>query len=87
MCTMKAGVSLLMHDCGVCVCVCGVCGCCQEKDEERRRQLRERARQLIAEARSGVRMAEMPLYGDTTAGDKLKARKILHLPPEMLRQV
>uniref|UniRef100_A0A8C9TUA6 EH domain binding protein 1 n=1 Tax=Scleropages formosus TaxID=113540 RepID=A0A8C9TUA6_SCLFO len=72
--TMKAGVSLLMHDCGVCVCVCGVCGCCQEKDEERRRQLRERARQLIAEARSGVRMAEMPLYGDTTAGDKLKAR-------------
>uniref|UniRef100_A0A8C9TG90 EH domain binding protein 1 n=1 Tax=Scleropages formosus TaxID=113540 RepID=A0A8C9TG90_SCLFO len=69
-----AGVSLLMHDCGVCVCVCGVCGCCQEKDEERRRQLRERARQLIAEARSGVRMAEMPLYGDTTAGDKLKAR-------------
>ncbi|XP_048865611.1 LOW QUALITY PROTEIN: EH domain-binding protein 1 [Brienomyrus brachyistius] len=44
-----------------------------ERDEERRRQLRERARQLIAEARSGVRMAELPLYGDTGA-EKLRAR-------------
>ncbi|KAG5855633.1 hypothetical protein ANANG_G00051150 [Anguilla anguilla] len=34
-----------------------------EQDGERRRQLRERARQLIAEARSGVKMAEFPLYG------------------------
>ncbi|KAK1793700.1 hypothetical protein P4O66_011460 [Electrophorus voltai] len=34
----------------------------REQDEERRRQLRERARQLIAEARSGVKMAEFPLH-------------------------
>lgn len=33
----------------------------QERDAERRRQLRERARQLIAEARSGVKMSEMSL--------------------------
>ncbi len=58
----------------VCVCVC------QERDEERRRQLRERARQLIAEARSGVKMAELPLYTDSTsiacsaAGNNLKGR-------------
>ncbi|KAJ7987447.1 hypothetical protein DPEC_G00326570 [Dallia pectoralis] len=32
-----------------------------ERDLERRRQLRERARQLIAEARSGVKMADLPL--------------------------
>ncbi|MCI4382364.1 hypothetical protein PGIGA_G00014030 [Pangasianodon gigas] len=38
-----------------------------ERDEERRRQLRERARQLIAEARSGVKMAEFPLHSDTSA--------------------
>ncbi|KAI1896909.1 hypothetical protein AGOR_G00099730 [Albula goreensis] len=44
-----------------------------ERDEERRRQLRERARQLIAEARSGVKMAEFPLYGDTAA-DRVKGR-------------
>lgn len=53
---------------------------CQERDEERRRQLRERARQLIAEARSGVKMAELPLYTDSTsiacsaAGNNLKGR-------------
>ncbi|KAL7861595.1 hypothetical protein SRHO_G00130360 [Serrasalmus rhombeus] len=42
-----------------------------ERDEERRRQLRERARQLIAEARSGVKMAEFPLASDasTTAAE------------------
>ncbi|PNJ79690.1 EHBP1 isoform 10, partial [Pongo abelii] len=34
----------------------------QQQDEERRRQLRERARQLIAEARSGVKMSELPSY-------------------------
>ncbi|XP_051579574.1 EH domain-binding protein 1-like isoform X2 [Myxocyprinus asiaticus] len=51
-----------------------------ERDEERRRQLRERARQLIAEARSGVKMAELPLYADSTsiscsaAGNNLKGR-------------
>ncbi|XP_048047193.1 LOW QUALITY PROTEIN: EH domain-binding protein 1 [Megalobrama amblycephala] len=51
-----------------------------ERDEERRRQLRERARQLIAEARSGVKMAELPLYTDSTsiacsaAGNNLKGR-------------
>lgn len=51
-----------------------------ERDEERRRQLRERARQLIAEARSGVKMAELPLYTDSTsiacsaAGSNLKGR-------------
>ncbi|XP_059374872.1 EH domain-binding protein 1-like [Carassius carassius] len=49
-----------------------------ERDEERRRQLRERARQLIAEARSGVKMAELPLYTDSiacsAAGNNLKGR-------------
>uniref|UniRef100_A0A673KEJ3 EH domain-binding protein 1-like n=1 Tax=Sinocyclocheilus rhinocerous TaxID=307959 RepID=A0A673KEJ3_9TELE len=51
-----------------------------ERDEERRRQLRERARQLIAEARSGVKMSELPLYTDSTsiacsaAGNNLKGR-------------
>ncbi|XP_061692560.1 EH domain-binding protein 1 isoform X2 [Syngnathoides biaculeatus] len=34
---------------------------CDERDAERRRQLRERARQLIAEARSGVKMSDMSL--------------------------
>ncbi|GAA6082230.1 EH domain-binding protein 1 isoform X2 [Tachysurus ichikawai] len=47
----------------VCVCVFFL----QERDEERRRQLRERARQLIAEARSGVKMAEFPLHSDTSS--------------------
>uniref|UniRef100_A0A8C2H4L7 EH domain binding protein 1 n=1 Tax=Cyprinus carpio TaxID=7962 RepID=A0A8C2H4L7_CYPCA len=51
-----------------------------ERDEERRRQLRERARQLIAGARSGVKMAELPLFTDSTsiacsaAGNNLKGR-------------
>ncbi|KAI4891255.1 hypothetical protein NFI96_014083, partial [Prochilodus magdalenae] len=46
-----------------------------ERDEERRRQLRERARQLIAEARSGVKMAEFPLASDTTtAAAEFKGR-------------
>ncbi|XP_061915483.1 EH domain-binding protein 1 isoform X7 [Entelurus aequoreus] len=36
-------------------------GVCDERDAERRRQLRERARQLIAEARSGVKMSDMNL--------------------------
>uniref|UniRef100_A0A8D0H9F8 EH domain binding protein 1 n=1 Tax=Sphenodon punctatus TaxID=8508 RepID=A0A8D0H9F8_SPHPU len=44
-----------------------------QQDEERRRQLRERARQLIAEARSGVKMSELPSYGEM-AGEKLKER-------------
>ncbi|XP_075392108.1 EH domain-binding protein 1 isoform X2 [Tenrec ecaudatus] len=44
-----------------------------DQDEERRRQLRERARQLIAEARSGVKMSELPSYGEMAAG-KLKER-------------
>ncbi|XP_063299828.1 EH domain-binding protein 1 isoform X2 [Pelobates fuscus] len=44
-----------------------------EQDEERRRQLRERARQLIAEARSGVKMSELPSYSETSA-EKLKER-------------
>ncbi|KAM5227885.1 EH domain-binding protein 1 isoform 3-T3 [Ctenodactylus gundi] len=44
-----------------------------QQDEERRRQLRERARQLIAEARSGVKMSELPSYGEMAAG-KLKER-------------
>ncbi|KAM4772466.1 EH domain-binding protein 1 isoform 5-T5 [Rhinophrynus dorsalis] len=43
-----------------------------QQDEERRRQLRERARQLIAEARSGVKMSELPSY-DVSA-EKLKER-------------
>nr|XP_033792639.1 EH domain-binding protein 1 isoform X8 [Geotrypetes seraphini] len=42
-----------------------------QQDEERRRQLRERARQLIAEARSGVKMSELPSYSDV-AIEKLK---------------
>uniref|UniRef100_A0A673KJR7 EH domain-binding protein 1-like n=1 Tax=Sinocyclocheilus rhinocerous TaxID=307959 RepID=A0A673KJR7_9TELE len=60
----------------LCFCLC----VCQERDEERRRQLRERARQLIAEARSGVKMSELPLYTDSTsiacsaAGNNLKGR-------------
>lgn len=44
-----------------------------QQDEERRRQLRERARQLIAEARSGVKMSELPSYGEMSA-EKLKER-------------
>ncbi|XP_049593065.1 EH domain-binding protein 1 isoform X4 [Syngnathus scovelli] len=46
---------------------------CDEHDAERRRQLRERARQLIAEARSGVKMADMNL--DVSAGSTLKGGK------------
>ncbi|XP_027518817.1 EH domain-binding protein 1 isoform X12 [Corapipo altera] len=45
----------------------------QQQDEERRRQLRERARQLIAEARSGVKMSELPSYSEMAA-EKLKER-------------
>ncbi|XP_007640970.1 EH domain-binding protein 1 isoform X8 [Cricetulus griseus] len=44
-----------------------------DQDEERRRQLRERARQLIAEARCGVKMSELPSYGEMAA-EKLKER-------------
>ncbi|XP_078505586.1 EH domain-binding protein 1 isoform X6 [Lissotriton helveticus] len=44
-----------------------------DQDEERRRQLRERARQLIAEARSGVKMSELPGYNEMPS-DKLKER-------------
>ncbi|XP_051021286.1 EH domain-binding protein 1 isoform X5 [Acomys russatus] len=44
-----------------------------QQDEERRRQLRERARQLIAEARCGVKMSELPSYGEMAA-EKLKER-------------
>lgn len=44
-----------------------------DQDEERRRQLRERARQLIAEARSGVKMSELPSYNEVSA-EKLKER-------------
>ncbi|AWP14700.1 putative EH domain-binding protein 1 [Scophthalmus maximus] len=39
---------------------------CDERDAERRRQLRERARQLIAEARSGVKMSDMSLDASST---------------------
>ncbi|KAM9809634.1 EH domain-binding protein 1 isoform 4-T4 [Syngnathus typhle] len=46
---------------------------CDEHDAERRRQLRERARQLIAEARSGVKMSDMNL--DVSAGSALKGGK------------
>ncbi|XP_054830409.1 EH domain-binding protein 1 isoform X1 [Eublepharis macularius] len=44
-----------------------------QQDEERRRQLRERARQLIAEARSGVKVSELPSYSEMAA-EKLKER-------------
>ncbi|XP_056669920.1 EH domain-binding protein 1 isoform X16 [Monodelphis domestica] len=44
-----------------------------QQDEERRRQLRERARQLIAEARSGVKMSELSSYSEIAA-EKLKER-------------
>ncbi|XP_074197306.1 EH domain-binding protein 1 isoform X4 [Camelus bactrianus] len=44
-----------------------------DQDEERRRQLRERARQLIAEARSGVKMSELSSYSEMAA-EKLKER-------------
>nr|XP_060640568.1 EH domain-binding protein 1 isoform X3 [Anolis sagrei ordinatus] len=46
-----------------------------QQDEERRRQLRERARQLIAEARSGVKMSELPSYSEMAA-EKLKERSM-----------
>ncbi|XP_067369254.1 EH domain-binding protein 1 isoform X6 [Channa argus] len=39
----------------------------KERDAERRRQLRERARQLIAEARSGVKMSDMSLLDPSSA--------------------
>ncbi|KAJ8360072.1 hypothetical protein SKAU_G00165970 [Synaphobranchus kaupii] len=45
-----------------------------EQDEERRRKLRERARQLIAEARSGVKMGEFPFSSDTATTDRAKGR-------------
>lgn len=47
----------------------------QERDAERRRQLRERARQLIAEARSGVKMSDMSLLDASSAerGNSSKA--------------
>uniref|UniRef100_V9K8D0 EH domain-binding protein 1 n=1 Tax=Callorhinchus milii TaxID=7868 RepID=V9K8D0_CALMI len=45
----------------------------EQQDEERRRQLRERARQLIAEARSGVKMSELPSYNEMSA-EKLRER-------------
>ena len=51
------------------MCVC----CIQEQDAERRRQLRERARQLIAEARSGVKMADMSVLDASSAGRNNKA--------------
>ncbi|XP_015263119.1 PREDICTED: EH domain-binding protein 1 isoform X2 [Gekko japonicus] len=44
-----------------------------QQDEELRRLLRERARQLIAEARSGVKMSELPSYSEMAA-EKLKER-------------
>ncbi|XP_062427426.1 EH domain-binding protein 1 isoform X5 [Rhea pennata] len=63
-----------------------------QQDEERRRQLRERARQLIAEARSGVKMSELPSYTEMAA-EKLKERskasgeqnsKLVDLKPKKL---
>lgn len=48
--------------------------CLQERDAERRRQLRERARQLIAEARSGVKMSDMSLL-DSSSAEKSKSGK------------
>ncbi|XP_064411759.1 EH domain-binding protein 1 isoform X2 [Latimeria chalumnae] len=44
-----------------------------DQDEERRQKLRERARQLIAAARSGVNMTELPSYNEMAA-EKLKER-------------
>ncbi|KAG8000330.1 EH domain-binding protein 1 [Nibea albiflora] len=44
----------------------------KERDAERRRQLRERARQLIAEARSGVKMSDMSLL-DVSSTERGKA--------------
>ncbi|KAK6328133.1 hypothetical protein J4Q44_G00001110 [Coregonus suidteri] len=53
-------------------CICGPAPR-SERDVERRRQLRERARQLIAEARSGVKITEMPLYDPTADRGRGKA--------------
>ncbi|XP_061645310.1 EH domain-binding protein 1 isoform X2 [Phyllopteryx taeniolatus] len=53
-----------------------------ERDAERRRQLRERARQLIAEARSGVKMSDMSL--DVSAGSTLKGGKAPDSAGDML---
>ncbi|XP_019743654.1 EH domain-binding protein 1 isoform X1 [Hippocampus comes] len=55
---------------------------CDERDAERRRQLRERARQLIAEARSGVKMSDMSL--DVSTGGTLKGGKAPGLAGDML---
>ncbi|XP_077351214.1 EH domain-binding protein 1 isoform X2 [Festucalex cinctus] len=55
---------------------------CDERDAERRRQLRERARQLIAEARSGVKMSDMSL--DVSSGSTLKGGKAPGLAGDML---
>ncbi|MGH0159661.1 UNVERIFIED_CONTAM: hypothetical protein FKN15_040556 [Acipenser sinensis] len=52
-----------------------------QQDEERRRQLRERARQLIAEARSGVKMSELPSYNEMAA-EKLKERSKAYGGPQ-----
>uniref|UniRef100_A0A3B4FK26 EH domain binding protein 1 n=1 Tax=Pundamilia nyererei TaxID=303518 RepID=A0A3B4FK26_9CICH len=49
--------------------------CVQERDAERRRQLRERARQLIAEARSGVKMSDMSLL-DPSSSEELRAERL-----------
>lgn len=46
----------------------------QERDAERRRQLRERARQLIAEARSGVKITDMSLL-DANSTERSKGSK------------
>ncbi|GLD69625.1 EH domain-binding protein 1-like protein [Lates japonicus] len=46
----------------------------EERDAERRRQLRERARQLIAEARSGVKMSDMSLL-DASSTERGKGSK------------
>uniref|UniRef100_UPI0037E88EB3 EH domain-binding protein 1 isoform X7 n=1 Tax=Semicossyphus pulcher TaxID=241346 RepID=UPI0037E88EB3 len=46
----------------------------KERDAERRRQLRERARQLIAEARSGVKMSDMSML-DPSSTDRGKGSK------------
>lgn len=48
--------------------------CVQERDAERRRQLRERARQLIAEARSGVKMSDMSLL-DAPGSERTRGGK------------
>uniref|UniRef100_A0A8D3DGD0 EH domain binding protein 1 n=1 Tax=Scophthalmus maximus TaxID=52904 RepID=A0A8D3DGD0_SCOMX len=69
----NAAATALTRTTNVCDSALESLGVFQERDAERRRQLRERARQLIAEARSGVKMSDMSL--DASSTDRGKGGK------------